>query len=86
MGVGQSLPSRRETIQIIALATWMQIAKRGRNQTMNTKTPNTRRKFRKLKRYINEQKIIQSIVPNKQVGKWADLRKMFTENKAHKQQ
>ena len=52
---------------------------------MNTKTPNTRKKFRKLKRYINEQKIIQSIVPNKQVGKWSDIRKMFTE-KAHKQQ
>jgi hypothetical protein len=26
-------------------------------------------------------KALESVVPNKQVGKWADLRKMFTENK-----
>lgn len=52
---------------------------------MNTKTPNTRKKFRKLKRYIDQQKIIQAIVPNKQVGKWSELRKIFVDQNQNKQ-
>ena len=63
----------------------MQVAKRGRDKTMNTKTPNTRKKFRKLKRYIDQQKIIQAIVPNKQVGKWSELRKIFVDQNQNKQ-
>lgn len=63
----------------------MQIAKRGRDKTMNTKTPNTRKKFRKLKRYIDKQKVIQAIVPNKQVGKWSELQKIFVDQNQNKQ-
>jgi phosphate starvation-inducible protein PhoH len=86
VGVGQSLPSRGKAIQTITLATGVQVAKRGRNQTMNTKTPNTRKKFRRLKRQLLQAKALEAVTPNKQVGKWSDIRKMFAENKAHKQQ
>ena len=86
MGVGSRLPSRGKAIQTIALATGVQIAKRGRNQTMNTKTPNTRKKFRRFKRQLLQAKVLETVNPNKQVGKWSDIRKMFAENKAHKQQ
>jgi hypothetical protein len=75
--VGQSLPSRGKAIQTIALATGVQVAKRGRNQTMNTKTPNTRKKFRRFKRQLLQAKALEAIIPNKQVGKWSDIRKMF---------
>ena len=59
----------------------MQIAKRGRNQTMNTKTPNTRKKFRRFKRQLQQLKSVEAVNPNKQVGKWADIREMFANNK-----
>jgi hypothetical protein len=48
---------------------------------MITKTPNTRKKFRRAKLQMQALKALESVVPNKQVGKWADLRKMFTKNK-----
>ena len=48
---------------------------------MITKTPNTRKKFRRAKRQMQLIKALESVVPNKQVGKWSDLRKMFTEIK-----
>lgn len=54
--------------------------------TMITKTPNTRKKFRRLKLQMQSTKALESVVPNKQVGRWADLRKMFTENKSRERQ
>ena len=49
--------------------------------TMITKTPNTRKKFRRAKLQMQALKALESVVPNKQVGKWSDLLKMFTKNK-----
>ena len=55
---------------------------------MNTKTPNTRKKFRRFKRQLQQQKAVEAVTPNKQVGKWADIREMFakgqTKMKWHK--
>lgn len=52
---------------------------------MITKTPNTRKKFRRAKRQMQALKALESIVPNKQVGKWADLRKMMAKGKSNDQ-
>jgi len=55
-------------------------------KTPNTRTPNTRKKLRRLKRQMQLIKALDDITPNKQVGKWDDLRKMFTENKSRERQ
>ena len=43
------MPSRGKAIQIITLAAWMQIAKRGRNQTMKKIKLNRRKLLRRAK-------------------------------------
>ena len=48
---------------------------------MNTKTPNTRKKFRRFKRQLLQAKVLETVNPNKQVGKWADIREMFAKDK-----
>lgn len=45
------------------------------------KPPNTRKKFRRFKRQLQQQKAVEIVNPNKQVGKWADIREMFANNK-----
>lgn len=53
---------------------------------MITKTPNTRKKFRRFKRQMQLIKALDDITPNKQVGKWADLHQAFTESKSRERQ